>query len=85
MFILIVNAPELADYCRSAGSTDKEAMKTVQIDNVEPAIFASLLKYVYGGTIPIHVFTKHAKDIINVADRFGVSALKVAAKGTTLP
>ena len=51
-----------------------------QISNVNPEAFKHLLYYCYGGKITDEDLKEHAKDIIDTADRFGVTGLKLEAE-----
>jgi hypothetical protein len=50
---------------------------TIQITNISPTIFRYLLKYMYGRKVSENKMKIHAKEIIDMADRFGVSGLKL--------
>ena len=65
-----------ADLCESHchGTT------LVQINDVTPNIFRLLLRYIYGGKLSVDDMKSHAKEIIDAADRFGVSSLKMEAE-----
>ena len=65
-----------ADLCESHchGTT------LVQINDVAPNIFRLLLRYIYGGKLSDDDMKSHAKEIIDAADRFGVSSLKMEAE-----
>ena len=69
-------APALAEYCDSCKDNDD----AVSIKDVKPGIFRHLLCYVYGGTISDDILKENAKDLIDIADRFGVGHLKVVAE-----
>ena len=45
-----------------------------------PDIFRLLLSYIYNVNIPDDEITTHAKEIIDAADRFGVTSLKLEAE-----
>ena len=64
-------APTLAEYCESC----KESNGDVPIKDVKPEIFRHLLHYVYGGTIHYDILKANAKELIDVADRFGVGEI----------
>jgi hypothetical protein len=70
-FILQKCSTPLYEMCRSG---------EVQLTNVSPAIFRYLLKYMYGLDVTEDEMTSHAKEIIDLADRFGVSGLKLEAE-----
>ena len=53
---------------------------TASVNDVKPHIFQHLLFYVYGGSIPEEELKKHAKDIIDAADKYSVVNLKLAAE-----
>lgn len=52
----------------------------IPIDNVSPDIFRLLLSYIYGMKISNDEMKSHAREIIDVADRFGVVNLKLEAE-----
>mmetsp|Transcript_5419 Transcript_5419/g.12332 ORF Transcript_5419/g.12332 Transcript_5419/m.12332 type:complete len:394 (-) Transcript_5419:47-1228(-) len=72
--ILRSNAPTLAEMCKPGDTTP------AQISNVNPEAFKHLLCYCYGGKISCDDLKEHAKDIIDTADRFGVTGLKLEAE-----
>ncbi|EJK56312.1 hypothetical protein THAOC_23836 [Thalassiosira oceanica] len=72
--ILRLNAPSLADMCRSG---DEAA---VPIIGVEPEVFKMLLYFCYGGKISEDELAVNAKAIIEAADRFGLVNLKLQAE-----
>ena len=52
----------------------------ISIDNVSPDIFRLLLSYIYNVKIPDDDMATHSKEIINAADRFGITGLKLEAE-----
>jgi len=70
----------LADLCASGGGDN--GTNPIQIDNVSPDIFRLLLSYIYGMTISNDDMKLHAKEIIDAADRFGVTSLKLEAEAS---
>jgi len=74
-FILRHHSTELAALCATS-----EGMTPIIINDVKPAVFRHLLYYVYGGEIDEDEFVMHAKDLINAADRYGVTNLKLEAE-----
>mmetsp|Transcript_14085 Transcript_14085/g.32015 ORF Transcript_14085/g.32015 Transcript_14085/m.32015 type:complete len:279 (+) Transcript_14085:334-1170(+) len=72
--ILRLNAPSLADMCRSG---DEAA---VPIIGVEPEVFKMLLYFCYGGKVSEDELEANAKAIIEAADRFGIVNLKLQAE-----
>jgi len=81
--ILRMSAPSLAEYCDgvAASSDFVDALLVVPVSNVRHAVFHHLLYYVYGGIIAAEVLKELSRDIIEVADRFGLGHLKVLAEG----
>jgi hypothetical protein len=65
----------LADLCASGG--EENGTIPISIDNVSPDIFRLLLSYIYGMPISNDDMTTHSKEIINAADRFGITGLKL--------
>jgi hypothetical protein len=66
----------LADLCQSKG----DPTTPIEITDVCPGVFRYLLYYIYGGKIPDDDMKSHAKEIIDAADRYGVSTLKLEAE-----
>ena len=81
--ILRMSAPSLAEYCDGvlASSDVVDALLVVPMSNVRHAVFHHLIYYVYGGIIAAEVLKELSRDIIEVADRFGLGHLKVLAEG----
>ena len=81
--ILRMSAPSLAEYCDgvAASSDVVDAQLVVPMSNFRHAVFHHLLYYVYGGIIAAEVLKELSRDIIEVADRFGLGHLKVLAEG----
>jgi hypothetical protein len=74
--ILKKAAPLLAEICGTA-----DAPSTVHIPKVSPDAFHHLLHYIYGVDIPAFgADISHTKEIIEAADRYGVSNLKLEAE-----
>ncbi len=74
--ILKKAAPLLAEIC---GTND--APSAVHIPNVSPDTFHHLLYYIYGLDIPAFgAVILHTKEIIEAADRYGLSNLKLEAE-----
>ena len=77
--ILKKAAPLLAEMCASDDADGTTS--TVQIPNVQPDTFYGLLRYIYGLDIPdFGADISHTKEIIDAADRYGVSNLKLEAE-----
>ena len=74
-FVLRCNAPTLAEMCRPGDGSEP-----VQIGNVSPETFKHLLRYCYGGKISDEDLEESAREIIEAADRFGVTNLKLEAE-----
>ncbi len=75
--ILQKRAHMLAAIC---GSNDSGGVVTATVNDISPHIFRHLLAYVYGGTISEKQLKKHAKDIIDAADKYSIVNLKLAAE-----
>ena len=77
--ILKKAAPLLAEMC--ASDDNDGTPPTVQIPNVQPETFHGLLRYIYGRTIPdLGADISHTKELIEAADRYGLSNLKLKAE-----
>mmetsp|Transcript_6115 Transcript_6115/g.8907 ORF Transcript_6115/g.8907 Transcript_6115/m.8907 type:complete len:197 (-) Transcript_6115:130-720(-) len=72
-FILEICAPMLAELFGEESSV-------VSINDIKPDVFHQMLWYVYGGTVPPAPLKEHAKDIIEVADKFSIVNLKLEAE-----
>jgi hypothetical protein len=69
-------APQLAELSASV-----ELPSVIELPNVSPQTFNDLLLYIYGCKIPgFGKDISHTKDIIEVADKYGVTTLKVEAE-----
>jgi hypothetical protein len=66
----------LAELCESNGD---DRTTPIQVTGVTPDVFRHILFYMYGGKISDDGMTTHAKEIIDVADRYGVTSLKLEA------
>jgi hypothetical protein len=76
--ILRKAAPQLAELCMSDGS---EMPLHIEIPNMSPDIFKDLLLYIYGRPIPdFGGKIPHTKEIIEAADKYGVTNLKLEAE-----
>ena len=73
--VLQCNAPVLADMFKSG----RGKATSVSIQDVSPRVFRQLLYYVYGGEVERDI-KRDAKDIIDVANKYGVVALKLKAE-----
>ena len=71
-------ASVLYDMCGSG----EEHSTTIQITDVSPEIFRHLLHYIYGGKVSDDDMKSNARDIINAADKYGVSNLKLEAEAS---
>ena len=69
----------LADMCASRGGDTGES-SPIEISGASHDIFRLLLSHIYNVKFPDDVITTHAKEIIDVADRFGVTSLKLEAE-----
>lgn len=70
-------APLLAEFCVS-----DEFPSLVKLEDVSPAVFEDLLRYVYGIGLREHdgKGISHTKEIIEIADKYGVTNLKLHAE-----
>lgn len=74
--ILKTAAPLLAELC-----TSNESPTRIQLPDVSPQLFHYMLCYIYGCNIPdFRSDLSHAKEIISLADKFGVTKLKIAVE-----
>ena len=74
-FILQHHSQELSDLCATS-----DEMNPIIITDVKPEVFRHLLYYVYGGEITDEDFVCNERDIINAADKYGVTNLKLEAE-----
>jgi speckle-type POZ protein len=54
----------------------------IQIDDIAPDVFHLLLFYMYGGKVSDDDMKSHAKELVNAADRYGVTSLKLEAEAS---
>ena len=67
---------ELSDLCATS-----DGMTPIVISDVKPEVFRHLLYYVYGGEITEEEYVDNERDLINAADKYGVTNLKLEAEG----
>ena len=72
--VLRCNAPALAEMCKPGTSSP------VRIPNVSPEAFKHMLYYCYGGEIVEENLEENARELVDAADRFGVTNLKLKAE-----
>lgn len=77
ILILKEAAPALAPLCTKPMS---EGLIPIPITDVKPEVFCHMLYYIYGGKLSPEDLKVNAKSIIEAADKFGVSALKLEAE-----
>jgi hypothetical protein len=65
--------------CESNGD---DRTNTIQITDVTPDAFRYILFYMYGGKISDSDMKSHAKEIIDAADKFGITSLKLEAEAS---
>jgi hypothetical protein len=79
--ILKKATPLLAEMCASDDNDGVPTPTTIQIPNVQPETFYGLLHYIYGLKIPnFGADISHTKEIIEAADRYGLTNLKLKAE-----
>ena len=61
-------------------SNDDDRTTPIQITGVSPDVFRLLLSYMYGMKISNDDMKSHAKELVDAADRFGVTSLKLEAE-----
>ena len=59
---------------------DCDGETPVPITDVVPNVFRLMLRYVYGGDIQTAEWKDHAKDLLEAADKYGLSNLKIEAE-----
>jgi hypothetical protein len=69
-----------AEICASGGGDN--GTNPIPIDNVSPDIFRLLLSYMYGMKISNDDMKSRTKEIVDAADRFGVTSLKLEAEAS---
>ena len=75
--ILKARAPFLADVV----ADNHDVNSPIPIDDVEPAIFRMLLRFIYGGELPCKLVLEiSSKSFIRAADKYGCPSLKLAAE-----
>jgi len=80
--VLETYAPELARSCLSASDDNDENISTVNITDVKPDIFRYMIYYLYGVSVPQTELRKHAKDFIEVANKYSIVTLKAQAEAS---
>jgi len=76
-FILKRCASQLEELCGSGGKDTP-----VLINDVRPDVFRHMLHYIYGGGLAGSDLKANAKEIIDAADKYGVSSLKLEAEAS---
>jgi hypothetical protein len=78
--LIVANCSSIfAELCESNGD---DRTTPIQINDVTPDIFRLLLSYIYGGKISNDDMKSHAREIIDAADRYGVTSLKLEAEAS---
>ena len=75
--ILRSAAPQLAELCMKS---DKSSPSRIEILNASHEAFKSLLLYIYGCDVPSLGLVAQTKEIIEIADKYGVTNLKIEAE-----
>ena len=70
-------APMLAVLFNSVVTSSGQEMATVVISDVKPEVFKLLLTYVYGSSISVDDTVTHARDIIQITDKYSIVNLKL--------
>ncbi len=68
-------SPELSALCDTS-----DRSTPIIINDVKPEVFRHLLYYVYGGEISDEEFLGNERELINAADKYGVTNLKLEAE-----
>ena len=68
-------SPELSALCATS-----DGMNPIIISDVKPEVFRHLLYCVYGGEITEEEYVDNERDLINAADKYGVTTLKLEAE-----
>lgn len=76
-FILQRCSTTLGELCELARA---ETSSPIQITGVSPDIFRLLLFYMYGGQVTNDTLETHAIEIIDAADKYGITTLKLEAE-----
>lgn len=76
-FILRVMAPDLFSTLGNH-EFDEDTMKVIPMDDCNPDVFHCVVRYLYGGGLPSKKFIlKHGMDVIDAANKFGITDLKL--------
>ena len=78
-FILQQFSSTLDELCKSGGD---EGITTISITDANPNTFKRMLFYMYGGKLSNDDMKRHAKSIIDVADKYGIVGLKLEAEAS---
>lgn len=73
--ILQQYSTEIAALCATS-----EGLNPIIVTDVKPEVFRHFLYYLYGGQISEDEFVEHSKDLINIADKYGVTNLKLESE-----
>mmetsp|Transcript_18742 Transcript_18742/g.39435 ORF Transcript_18742/g.39435 Transcript_18742/m.39435 type:complete len:428 (+) Transcript_18742:121-1404(+) len=73
--ILQACAPGLFELCEPY-----EQLTPIHLSNVTPHVFELLLVYVYGCTVSVAEWKEHSKELIDAADQYQISDLKLEAE-----
>ena len=73
--ILKAQAPELAEMCENCDKTNP-----MPVDDVEPEIFKTMLKHVYGENILMNELMPQSMYILKAAGKYGFNELKAEAE-----
>ena len=74
--IILTRAPILASL-----TEDIEDGTPIPVEDMDPGVFRKILRFVYGGEVPPKdVLKDEARTLIQAADRFGVTGLKLSAE-----
>ena len=78
--LIVANCSSIfAELCES--NSDNRTTP-IQIDDIAPDVFRLLLFYMYGGKVSDDDMKSHAKELVNAADRYGVTSLKLEAEAS---
>ena len=78
--LIVANCSSIfAELCESNGD---DRTTPIQITGVTPDVFGLLLFHMYGGKVSDDDMKSHAKELVNAADRYGVTSLKLEAEAS---
>lgn len=75
-YVIATRAPQLAELVE-----DAQEQEAVSLPNIDPDVFRTFLRFLYAGETPsLHFLHNHARSLLETADRFGCTRLKIVTQ-----